>query len=139
MKAERTTSSYILIIGVLGLLLVGSLVIYQVYSAVIKSQVTSKQEKAIRPLDGSIEEEVVNELRGRRQFSLNELMKKLDFSMVVVDESEEGEEGETSSGEAVAGEGIEENSGEEATSAAELIESSQEASETGKVEEGNES
>lgn len=130
MKAERTTSSYILIIGVLGLLLVGSLVAYQVYSAIIKSQVTSEQEKAIRPLDGSIEEEVVNELRGRRQFSLNELMKELDFSMVVVEEETEVKEEEAIE------ESVEE---EEATSSAELIESSQEASETGKVEEGNES
>jgi len=129
-KAERTTSSYILIIGVLGLLLVGSLVAYQVYSAIIKSQVTSEQEKAIRPLDGSIEEEVVNELRGRRQFSLNELMKELDFSMVVVEEETEVKEEEAIE------ESVEE---EEATSSAELIESSQEASETGKVEEGNES
>lgn len=117
MKAERTTSSYILMIGVLGLLVVGSFVAYQVYAAMIKSQITAKQEKAIKSLDGKIEKEVVDELESRRQFGIAELRQKLDFGDIILEEEDETET---------------------ATINGEGLESSQEATTTGKVEEENE-
>ena len=116
MKTERTTSSYVLMIGVLSLLIVGSFVAYQVYAAMIKSQITAKQEKAIRSLDGKIGEEVIDELGGRRQFGITELRQKLSFGEIVL------EEGEI----------------ETVTTGEEALESSQEATATGKVEEANE-
>ena len=119
MKAERTTSSYVLTMGVLGLLVVGSFVAYQVYAAVIKSQITTEQKKAIKPLDGKIEEEAVSNLKKRRQFGATELNQKLSFDVVVEEEIETINE-------------------TVATVSGETLESSQEASETGKVEEGNE-
>lgn len=123
MKAERTTSSYILMIGVLSLLVIGSFVAYQVYAAMIKSQITAKQEKAIRSLDGKIEEEVVNELESRRQFGITELRQKLNFGDVTLEEE---------------GIVVEEGEPERATTSGEMLESSQEATTTGKVEEENE-
>jgi len=120
MKAERTTSSYVLTMGVLGLLVVGSFVAYQVYAAVVKSQITTEQKKAIKPLDGKIEEEAVSNLKKRRQFGATELNQKLSFDVVVVEEE------------------IETINETVATVSGETLESSQEASETGKVEEGNE-
>ncbi len=119
MKAERTTSSYVLTMGVLGLLVVGSFVAYQVYAAVVKSQITTEQKKAIKPLDGKIEEEAVSNLKERRQFGAAELNQKLSFDVVVEEEIETINE-------------------TVATVSGETLESSQEASETGKVEEGNE-
>jgi len=119
MKAERTTSSYVLTMGVLGLLVVGSFVAYQVYAAVVKSQITTEQKKAIKPLDGKIEEEAVSNLKKRRQFGAAELNQKLSFDVVVEEEIETINE-------------------TVATVSGETLESSQEASETGKVEEGNE-
>ena len=119
MKAERTTSSYVLTMGVLGLLVVGSFVAYQVYAAVVKSQITTEQKKAIKPLDGKIEEEAVSNLKKRRQFGATELNQKLSFDVVVEEEIETINE-------------------TVATVSGETLESSQEASETGKVEEGNE-
>lgn len=123
MKAERTTSSYILMIGVLSLLVIGSFVAYQVYAAMIKSQITAKQEKAIRSLDGKIEEEVVDELESRRQFGITELRQKLSFGDVALEEE---------------GIVVEEGEPERATTSGEMLESSQEATTTGKVEEENE-
>lgn len=120
MKVEKTTSSYILTIGVMGLLVVGSFVAYQVYAAIVKSQITTEQQKAIKPLDGKIEDEVVIDLKKRRQFGAAELNQKLNFNVVVVEE-EVGTEEEVV-----------------ATVSGEALDSSQEASETGKVEEGNE-
>jgi len=117
MKAERTTSSYVLMIGVLSLLIVGSFVAYQVYAAMIKSQITVKQEKAIRSLDGKIGEEVIGELESRRQFGIAELRQKLSFEEMILKEESEVETIMT---------------GEE------VLESSQEATATGKVEEANE-
>jgi len=123
MKAERTTSSYILMIGVLSLLVVGSFVAYQVYAAVVKSQITTEQRKAIKPLDGKIEEEIIGELGGRRQFGAAELRQKLSFRNIVLEE------------ESVV---IKESETETATVSGEILEGSQEATATGKVEEGNE-
>lgn len=123
MKAERTTSSYILMIGVLSLLVVGSFVAYQVYAAVIKSQITAEQRKAIEPLSGKIEKETISELRGRRQFGAAELRQKLSFKNIILEEEDVVmEEGET----------------ETATVSGETLEGSQEATATGKVEEVNE-
>jgi len=123
MKAERTTSSYILMIGVLGLLVVGSFVAYQVYAAMIKSQITTKQEKAIRSLDGKIEKVVVSELESRRQFGITELRQKLSFADAILEEENIGIEGSGT---------------ETAITSGEALESSQEATATGKVEEVNE-
>lgn len=123
MKAERTTSSYILIIGILSLLVVGSFVAYQVYAAVIKSQITAEQERAIKPLSGKIKKEVVEELRSRRHFGIAELNQKLNFGEVVEEKNEE-----------VQGLVGEESKEKTATDSGEALDSSQEATVTGKVE-----
>ena len=117
MKAERTTSSYVLMIGVLSLLVVGSFVAYQVYAAVVKSQITVEQREAIKPLSGRIDEEIIGELEDRRQFGAAELRQKLVFRNIVLEEEDEVET---------------------TTVSGEILEGSQEATATGKVEEGNE-
>lgn len=73
MKPKKAISAHVLMIGVMTLLAVGSLVAFQIYSALTKSQISSLQEKAIKPLDGSIKEEVVQNLVGRRWFNRVEL------------------------------------------------------------------
>lgn len=123
MKTERKSSSYVLMLGVLGLLVVGSFVAYQVYAAIIKSQITEEQKKAIKPLDGRIEEGVVENLRSRRWFEGGELRQRLIFE-VVGDEKIVVE--------------VNEDKNTVATESGVNLESSQEASETGKVEEENE-
>jgi hypothetical protein len=81
MKPKKTLSAYVLIIGIMTLLAVGSLLSFQIYSALTKSQISQLQQKAIKPLDGNIREEVIKNLVGRRWFNRTEI----DRPLVVVD------------------------------------------------------
>lgn len=65
MKTTRTLSSYVLLVGVMGLSIVGGIVAYQIYSASIKSQTTTQQAKAIKSLDGAINQAVIDNLEKR--------------------------------------------------------------------------
>jgi|SaaInlStandDraft_4_1057021.scaffolds.fasta_scaffold16916_5 hypothetical protein len=73
MKPKKTISANILLVGLMTLLMVGSFVIFQIYSALTKSQISELQEKAIKPLDGKIKEEVVQNLGNRKWFNRLEL------------------------------------------------------------------
>ncbi len=73
MKPKRTSSSYLLLLGLMSLLTIGAWLSYQVYTALTKSQISEKQRVAILPLSGVISEEALNNLSGRRKFSEAEL------------------------------------------------------------------
>lgn len=73
MKPKRTMSANILLLGIMSLLMVGSFVGYQIYSAITRSQISKEQEISIKPLDGSIKAEVVNHLKSRRWFNESEI------------------------------------------------------------------
>ncbi len=73
MKPKRTLSAYILLVGVLGLSIVGGVVAYQVVKAMTKTQITSEQEQLIKPIDGSIDTKVTENLFSRKKFSVSEL------------------------------------------------------------------
>lgn len=77
MKPKKTISVYVLTIGVMTLLIVGSWVVFQVYSALTKSSISELQEKVIKPLDGSIKKEVVDNLVNRRWFNRDEIDKPI--------------------------------------------------------------
>lgn len=76
----------------MGLLIVAAFVAYQLYSALTRTQITPEQETAIRPLDGRIQPEVLDNLAGRRKFSQSEL------SAVVFNISEASPSGQTPGG-----------------------------------------
>ncbi len=67
LKPKRARSSYVLLAGVMALVIVGSLVAFQVVSGLTKSQISQRQKVNIIPLDGSIETEAVNNLSSRRK------------------------------------------------------------------------
>jgi len=69
MKATRTLSSYILLVGVMGLSIVGGVVAYQIYSASTKSQTTTQQAKAIKSLDGAINQTIIDNLEKRTVYT----------------------------------------------------------------------
>ena len=69
LKPKKTRSYYFLLTGVLGLLVVASFVVYQLYSAFTTSQVTKRQQINIAPLDGVIEPAAIENLRNRIFFS----------------------------------------------------------------------
>jgi hypothetical protein len=77
-KPRRTASSYTLLVGVLGLLVVAGWTAYQVYSSVTKSQITQKQALNIAPLEGAIRKDNFANLDARRKFT------PADFSSVVL-------------------------------------------------------
>lgn len=81
MKPKRSRSSYILLVGMMSLLVVGSWLAYQIYAALTRTQITTKQQKAIIPLDGSISITNLDNLRQRRKFTPN------DFSAIVLNVS----------------------------------------------------
>lgn len=69
MKPTRTLSSYVLLVGVLGLSIVGGVVAYQIYATSIKSQTTAEQVTAIKPLDGVINQSTIDELKKRTVYT----------------------------------------------------------------------
>lgn len=69
MKPVRKLSSYVLLVGVMGLSIVGGVVAYQIYSASIKSQTTTAQSTAIKPLDGAINQATVDNLKRRTVYN----------------------------------------------------------------------
>jgi hypothetical protein len=69
MKPTRTISSYVLLIGVLGLSIVGGVLAYQIYAATVKSQTTAEQTAAIKPIDGTIDQTVIDNLKKRTVYS----------------------------------------------------------------------
>jgi|CXWL01.1.fsa_nt_gi hypothetical protein len=82
MKPRRSKSSYTLLAGLTGLLVIGAWFAYGIYSALTKSQVTERQATAIIPLTESIRVEVVDNLDRRRKFS------PADFSQLVLNITE---------------------------------------------------
>ena len=77
MKPKRTRSSYILLLGMMSLLIVGAWLAYQIYAALTASQISEKQKGSIVPLDGVITQEALENLAGRRKF------RETDFSALV--------------------------------------------------------
>lgn len=73
MKPTRTLSSYILLVGVMGLSIVGGMVAYQVFSASTKSQITEQQTNAIKPLDGVINQSIIDSLKLRTVYTKEQL------------------------------------------------------------------
>jgi flagellar basal body-associated protein FliL len=65
MKPKKTLSMYILLVGVMGLSIVGGILAFQIFSAATKSQATPEQTAAIKPIDGSISKEAVDNLTKR--------------------------------------------------------------------------
>jgi hypothetical protein len=73
MKPTRTISSYVLLIGVLGLSIVGGVLAFQIYSAAVKNQTTTEQTIAIKPIDGSIDQKVIDNLSKRTVYTEAEM------------------------------------------------------------------
>ena len=73
MKPKRGRSSYILLVGLLSLLVIGAWLAYQIYAALARTQITEKQAVAISSLPGSIQSDALDNLAGRRKFSPVEL------------------------------------------------------------------
>jgi len=73
MKPTRTLSSYVLLVGVLGLSIVGGVVIYQIYAAAVNNQTTPEQTIAIKPLDGVINQTTLDSLEKRKVYSDSEM------------------------------------------------------------------
>ena len=77
MKTKRARSSYILLLGMMSLLVVGAWLAYQIYAALTASQISEKQKGSIVPLDGVITQEALENLVGRRKF------RETDFAALV--------------------------------------------------------
>ncbi|EKD58007.1 MAG: hypothetical protein ACD_57C00048G0002 [uncultured bacterium] len=80
MKVKRAKSSYLLLIGIMTLLMSGSFLAYGIYSAYTKSQINSTQAEDIKPLSGSLNQEVIKNLESRRQFSVTDLSRVQSIS-----------------------------------------------------------
>lgn len=72
---RKTRSYYFMLAGVLGLLIAGSFIAYQIYSSLTSSQISKRQQVNIAPLDGTIESAAIDNLRSRRKFSEDEFGK----------------------------------------------------------------
>ena len=82
MKPKKTLSAYILLVGVLGLSVVGGILLFGIYSALVKTQITTQQTTLIKPLDGEISVEILNGLQKRRKFNATELSTVIAPSVV---------------------------------------------------------
>lgn len=88
MNKDKIFSSNSLVIGIFTLLAVGSWVAFDVYRGLTKSTVPDVLQEQIRPLDTDLDEEVINNLRNRRQFSDQFL---LTVESKALEEQEQGE------------------------------------------------
>lgn len=66
--AKKTTSYNVLLIGVLGLLAVGTWAIFDVYRGLTATTLTEIQQSQLQPLRVEVGPELIAALRARRQF-----------------------------------------------------------------------
>lgn len=74
MKPRKSLSVYVLLVGILGLLIVAGFFTFQIVDEATKSQVPAEQRELVKPLDGVIEQKVVDNLQQRRTFSREEIL-----------------------------------------------------------------
>ncbi len=65
MKPRKTLSVYVLLIGIMGLSIVGGILAFQIFSAATKTQLTPEQIETIKPIDGTIDPKVIDNLEKR--------------------------------------------------------------------------
>lgn len=65
MKPRKTISVYVLLVGILGLSIAGGILTFQIFSAATRTQLTTAQTEAIKPIDGSIDQDIINNLEDR--------------------------------------------------------------------------
>lgn len=82
MKVERARSNYVLIVGVMALVAAGGFLLYSLYSVMTKTQITKEQQIETKPLNGNLNQKVMENLLKRRQFGSESLanVKSLDYS-----------------------------------------------------------
>ena len=73
MKPRKTVSVYVLLVGVLGLLIVGGAFAFQVISEATKNQLPAAQRELVKPLDGKIEQTIIDNLSKRQVISRDEI------------------------------------------------------------------
>lgn len=73
MKPRKTLSVYVLLVGVMGLSIVGGILAFQIFSAATKSQATPEQKAAIKPIDGTISKDVIDNLTKRTAITQSDL------------------------------------------------------------------
>lgn len=74
MKPRNSLSMYVLLSGVMGLSIVGGILAFQIFSAVIKSQTTAEQKTIIKPIDGGISKDTIDHLAKRIVISESNLL-----------------------------------------------------------------
>ena len=74
MKPRKSISIYVLLVGILGLLIVAGFFTFQIVDEATKSQVPAEQRELVKPIDGIIEQRVVDNLQTRKTFSREEIL-----------------------------------------------------------------
>ncbi len=74
MKPRKSLSVYVLLVGILGLLIVAGFFTFQIVDEATKSQVPAQQRELVKPVDGTIEQRVIDNLQKRRTFSREEIL-----------------------------------------------------------------
>lgn len=73
MKPRKTLSVYVLLVGIMSLSIVGGILAFQIFSASVKSQLTAEETAAVKPIDGTISQVVVDNLQQRKVITESEL------------------------------------------------------------------
>jgi len=74
MKPRKGLSVYVLLVGILGLLIVAGFFAFQLFDEATKSQVPAEQRELVKPLEGSINPKVIENLRQRKIISREEIV-----------------------------------------------------------------
>lgn len=74
MKPRKSLSIYVLLVGVMALLIVGGVFAFQIFDEATKNQLPAAQKEAVKSLDGSINEKVIENLSKRKLFSREDLI-----------------------------------------------------------------
>lgn len=74
MKPRKSLSVYVLLVGILGLLIAAGFFTFQIVDEATKSQVPAEQRELVKPVDGAIEQRVIDNLQTRKIFSKEEIL-----------------------------------------------------------------
>lgn len=58
----------------MGLSIVGGILAFQIFSASVKNQLTTELKEAVRPIEGTISQQVINNLQQRKVISESEMI-----------------------------------------------------------------
>ena len=77
MKPKKTLSAYVLLVGILTLSIVGGALVFLIVASNSKTQLPKEQTDLTKPIEGTLDKTILDNLNKRRTFSMSDLEKQI--------------------------------------------------------------